>query len=264
MIKEYYDSNEFINENKSFLDLNLYMSSFFYLDAPLYDPESSYDYMVKVSNNDKWLLAMKVSHYNLMIYGDESLVEELFSYLDYKNYKYEAILSSIEIGNEVIRIKPIYTQEIGMDFMEAKDYTEETSKDIVTLNENDVDELYELLVKFIKDCGLNDPIIKEKIYPRIHLYRAIKENGHIISFAQLSKYTDTSYKIAFVYTKDEYRGKGYARKVVNSVKNEILDMGFTATLNVDKKNPISNHLYESLGFKKVFSQGVYIPKIKEV
>ena len=151
-----------------------------------------------------------------------------------------------------------------MDFMEAKDYTEESSKDIVTLNEDDVDELYELLVRFIKDCGLNDPIIKEKIYPRIHLYRAIIENGHIISFAQLSKYTDTSYKIAFVYTKDEYRGKGYARKVVNSVKNEILDMGFIATLNVDKKNPISNHLYQSLGFKKVFSQGVYIPKIKEV
>ncbi|MCR5564764.1 MAG: GNAT family N-acetyltransferase, partial [Gammaproteobacteria bacterium] len=83
-------------------------------------------------------------------------------------------------------------------------------------------------------------------------------------FAKLSQYPDASYKIAFVYTRDEYRGKGYARKVVNSVKNEILDKGFVATLNVDQKNPISNHLYESLGFKKVFSQGVYVPKNKEV
>lgn len=264
MIKEYRDSNEFINENKTLLDLNLYMSSFFYLDAPLYDPVSPYDYMVKVSSGDKWLLAIKVSQYNLILYGDESLVKELFNYLDSKNYKYEGVLSSDAIGNEILKNKPNYIEEIGMDFMEAKDYTEESSKDIVVLNEDDVDELYELLVRFIKDCGLNDPIIKEKIYPRIHLYRAIKENGHIISFAQLSKYTDTSYKIAFVYTKDEYRGKGYARKVVNGVKNEILDMGFTATLNVDKKNPISNHLYESLGFKKVFSQGVFIPKYKEV
>ena len=34
-------------------------------------------------------------------------------------------------------------------------------------------------------------------------------------------------------------------------------MNEVATLNVDKKNPISNHLYASLGFKKLFSQGVY-------
>ena len=60
-----------------------------------------------------------------------------------------------------------------------------------------------------------------------------------------------------VYTRDEYRNFGYARKIVNTIKNEILDMNEVATLNVDKKNPISNHLYASLGFKKLFSQGVY-------
>ena len=31
----------------------------------------------------------------------------------------------------------------------------------------------------------------------------------------------------------------------------------TAVLNVDRKNPVSNHLYTSLGFKKIFSQGVF-------
>ena len=53
---------------------------------------------------------------------------------------------------------------------------------------------------------------------------------------------------------------GYARKLVNYAKNEIIAQGKIATLNVDKKNPISNHLYSSLGFKKVFSQGIYKQK----
>ena len=41
------------------------------------------------------------------------------------------------------------------------------------------------------------------------------------------------------------------------MKNEILSMGKLATLNVDKKNPISNRLYLSLGFKSILSQSEY-------
>ena len=61
----------------------------------------------------------------------------------------------------------------------------------------------------------------------------------------------------YIITRDEYRGKGYARKVVNTMKNEIINTGMIATLNVDQNNPISNHLYKSLGFKKVYGRGMY-------
>nr|MCR5564184.1 hypothetical protein [Gammaproteobacteria bacterium] len=192
MIKEYIKSEDFIKENAKYLDLNLYMSSFFYLDAPLFTEPSKDNYIVKVYEGEKWLLAMKVAHYNLLIYGDESLTKELFDYLDSNGYNYKGVMSSDEIGSEVIKLKSNYTQEIGMDFMEAKDYTEESSKDIITLTLDDVDELYELLVKFIKDCGLNDEIYKEKIYQRVSNNRDIKEDGKIISFANLSQYTDSS------------------------------------------------------------------------
>ena len=76
----------------------------------------------------------------------------------------------------------------------------------------------------------------------------------------MSKGTDNSYRITHVYTRVEYRGMGYAKKVVNTIKNEILDMGYIATLNVDMSNPISNHIYKKIGFKKVFSQGIYLVK----
>jgi len=38
---------------------------------------------------------------------------------------------------------------------------------------------------------------------------------------------------------------------------DFIDMGFIATLNVDINNPISYHLYSSIGFKKLFTQGIY-------
>lgn len=69
--------------------------------------------------------------------------------------------------------------------------------------------------------------------------------------------TQTDIKITNVYTRDAYRGKGCARKVVNTMKNEILAAGKTATLNVDRNNPITCHLYTSLGFKRIFSQGEF-------
>ena len=83
------------------------------------------------------------------------------------------------------------------------------------------------------------------------------EDGKIVSMAEISAATPDAMKIAAVYTRPAYRGKGLARLVVNTAKNETLAQGKIATLNVDKKNPITNHLYRSLGFKPVFSQGEY-------
>ena len=80
--------------------------------------------------------------------------------------------------------------------------------------------------------------------------------------AKIAPSSSTSKKISDVYTRDEFRSLGLARKVVGSVLNEIVDKGMIATLNVDQKNPITNHLYSSLGFKKLFSQSVYVKKQK--
>ena len=72
-----------------------------------------------------------------------------------------------------------------------------------------------------------------------------------------TRWTDRDTKISTVYTRDEYRNQGCARAVVGSVLNEIIGSGKTAVLNVDQKNPVSYHLYTSLGFRKIFSQGVF-------
>ena len=81
-----------------------------------------------------------------------------------------------------------------------------------------------------------------------------------MAISRKSPESDQSTRISMVYTRPEYRNQGLGRKVVNYLKNEILNEGKIATLNVDQANPISNHLYKSLGFKKVFSRGIFLPK----
>ena len=259
MIKEYENGNQLVDDNRSFLDKNKYMSMFFYLDAGLLTEINENNYGLKVEYNNHKLVALKVERYNLLLYGDVECLDELMSFIIKKNYNHSGIMCSTSIGDKLIKDYS-FMVEISMDFMETTEYTEESSNEVIIANENDVDEIFECVKQFIIDCGLSDKPKKDSIIRDYKDFRLIKENNKIVSMAALSLGTEDSLKIAYVFTKSEYRGKGYARKVVNYLKNEILNQGKIATLNVDQQNPISNHLYESLGFKKVFSQGVYFKK----
>ena len=257
MVKIYKNGEEFISENKEFLDENKYMSTFFYVDAKVLDKTDNINYAIKYEANGKKLLGMRVEPYNLCLYGDKECSKELLEFIDKNNYIVPGLIAPAAIGDFITTIDSRYRKSIGMDFMETKEKTEESSNEVVKATFDDVDELFNCVSNFIKDCGLPDKPDKNNIAKKLNNFRIIKDGNLIVSMAAISDGTTNSKRITFVYTRPEYRGKSYARKVVNTSKNEILDMGLIATLNVDQKNPISNHLYESLGFKKVFSQGIY-------
>lgn len=257
MIINYNNGKEFILDNKLVLDTNKYLAVFFNIDARILNEVDKKNYAIKVIKNEDVLLAIKVMPYNLLLFGSKNCINELFNYLNENNYEYGTIICETCVGDELIHHHS-YQLMIGMDFMECREKTKETSKKVLTATIDDLDELYQLSFDFFKDCGLPDIPNKEKMATYITRFKVIKENGHIVSMASYAEDTDNSYRLTHVYTKPEARGKGYARLVCNAIKNEILDLGKVATLNVDQKNPISYHLYLSLGFKKLFSQGIYI------
>lgn len=265
MVKEYINSNSFIKENESYLNTNKYLSAFFFYDALIFTEAPKKNFMIKVVDKDKTLLAMKLEPFNLLLFGNKECLSELLQYLNTNNYEFDGILCSCDNGDELIKIsKSIinreYYEDMAMDFMETKEYTSPSSNDVEIASLDDLDTIYEYHCNFFRDCGLSDKADINKIKDSINTFRLIKEDGIIKSIVRVVNYTDESMKISAVYTKPEYRGMGYARKLVNYAKNEIIAQGKVATLNVDKKNPISNHLYSSLGFKKVFSQGIYKQK----
>ena len=261
MIKEYANGNDFYEENRDFLLSDKYSEPFFRFDSPLLTQTGKDQYALGASEGDSMLLALLVDPYNIQLSGDASLAEELVGFLTANGYRIKDYQCSLELGEKLMecfkREGYVFHLKLGMDFMEAKEKTSEPSEPVEFATDDDVDELYEIICNFIRDCGLNDIARKERIREKLDTYRVLRRDGRIASVAKVHDWTDTDSKITTVYTRDEYRNRGLARIVVGNALNEIIDSGKTAVLNVDRKNPISYHLYSSLGFRRIFSQGVF-------
>ena len=264
MVKEDANGNDFYEDNRDFLLPDKYSEPFFRFDSPLLTRTGKDQYAIRVSEGDSKLLALLVDPYNILLSGDASLTGELVGFVTSNGYRVKDYQCSLELGEKLAgcfrREGYDFDLQLGMDFMEAKEKAEEPSEPVGLASEDDVDEIYEMICNFIRDCGLNDVARKERIREKLDTYRVLRRDGRIVSIAKVHDWTDTESKITSVYTRDEYRNRGLARIVVGNALNEIIDSGKIAVLNVDRKNPISYHLYSSLGFRRIFSQGVFALK----
>ena len=240
-IVSYSNGTDFLQANQALLQENPYLSTFFTLDAPLLKQADTINYALRCEQGDNWLLALKVEPYNLLLLGDEACASEL----------------GYVMQRELEPYGRRYEEALAMDFMEARTVTEPSAPEVETAGKGDLDEIFACAQRFVADCGLLDKPEKEPFRKVLDSFRILRADGKIVSMACIAPATQDDLRLVLVYTRDEYRGKGYARKVVNSAKNEILAAGKRVTLNVDRKNPVSYHLYRSLGFERMFSQGEF-------
>lgn len=261
MIVSYSNGTDFLQANQALLQDNPYLSTFFTLDAPLLKQADTINYALRCEQGEKRLLALKVEPYNLLLLGDEACVPELLQFLfdggcELKNYLCESELGYV-MQRELEPYGRRYEEALAMDFMEARTVTEPSAPEVETAGKGDLDEIFACAQRFVADCGLLDKPEKEPFRKVLDSFRILRADGKIVSMARIAPATQDDLRLVLVYTRDEYRGRGYARKVVNSAKNEILAAGKRVTLNVDRKNPVSYHLYRSLGFERMFSQGEF-------
>ena len=234
MVKEYANGNDFYDDNRDFLLSDKFSEPFFRFDSPLLTRTGKDQYAIRVSEGCSMLLALLVDPYNIQLSGDASLAEDLVGFLTANCYRIKDYQCSFELGEKLMEC---FKREgygfhlmLGMDFMEATEKTSEPSEPVELATENDVDELYEIVCNFIKDCGLNDIARKERIREKLDTYRVLRRDGRIASVAKVHDWTDTDSKITTVYTRDEYRNRGLARIVVGNALNEIIDSGKTVML----------------------------------
>lgn len=77
-------------------------------------------------------------------------------------------------------------------------------------------------------------------------------NERVVSLANMTGKTPNTMKINAVYTPPELRGNGYASACVADASQRILDSGLRhATLYTDLSNPISNRIYQNIGYEWV-------------
>ena len=58
-------------------------------------------------------------------------------------------------------------------------------------------------------------------------------------------------RVGPVYTPQEQRGRGYASAAVAQVSRQYVERGVRVCLFTDQANPVSNHIYESIGYRPV-------------
>lgn len=58
-------------------------------------------------------------------------------------------------------------------------------------------------------------------------------------------------RVGPVYTPAEHRGRGYASRAVAEVSRRYVEQGVRCCLFTDQANPVSNHVYEQLGYRAV-------------
>ncbi len=262
MITVYKNGHDFLRENSDYLMTDRYLSNWFFMDAPLIDNPDHANYMLKAEEDGKQLLVLKMVPYNLIVFGDAYCAEELFAYMIVNDYRFDGILGEKETCDVIVEILKekfslAFIESIGMDFLETSKYTEASSDEVTIPYETDVDEICLLETWMFEECGLDDSSDRESIRKSLSDYRIIRKDGKIVSLAHFADGGIEAKRISTVYTRTDYRGCHYARKIVNTMKNEAISQNRKAVLNVDRNNPISYHLYASLGFKRLFSQSVY-------
>jgi len=127
---------------------------------------------------------------------------------------------------------------------------------------NDIDLVSNWLYKF----GIDIDIIRlekdcVKVATRIitdQNFFLLEHQNRIVSMACVGGTTEHGGRISSVYTPSEYRGKGYCTiNMVNLCNILFNERGYTyLCLAADSFNPISNKIYEKIGFSLLFDQNI--------
>jgi predicted GNAT family acetyltransferase len=77
-------------------------------------------------------------------------------------------------------------------------------------------------------------------------------NPEPVAMAAWAGPTPNGIRVNFVYTPDEFRGRGYASNLVATLSQHLLDQGRKfCFLFTDQANPTSNRIYQKIGYRAV-------------
>lgn len=250
MVIYYKNGDEFYNDNREIIDNNLIENSFFKLNYPAIMGFERNNFCIKIIDNEKYLIALNRDPYNLLLFGDVSLCDKLAYEIYSHNLHINGVLASEDLVNEFCKSYTKYSKFkfedlFSMGLLVSNEVSDASDAQKASIEDTKLLQDYDK--KFHIEIFNEEPKIEHEII--VDNYYVFKYNNEIVSCAHKTREEDNICSISGVYTNPNYRGKGFARKVVSTIRNEIVKSGKIAYLYVDNNNPISSHLYKSIGFK---------------
>lgn len=257
IFKSYNTGQQFIEENKDILEKHPIETRFFKYNA-MNMKDMSNGFAVKVINDDKYVLALQYDIFSMVIYGDDSLLDFLASELVKGQYHFNSILAAENTAKQFINIYEKLaggTHQIlySMDIMLCKHINENNIDTSIVENAcvDDIQEIAENLLLFHAEIGQDQfelPRLIDDVKNSIENFVLIRKDNKIVSLAKSCQEDDKVCAVSDVFTRKEYRGNGFAKKIMIFISNKILKKGKYPYLFVDKTNALTNHLYSSVGY----------------
>lgn len=268
MYKLYKTGQEFLDENLNIILGDPLGTTFFEANAKAIAQCNTNDFAIRVETNGQLLLAIHVGNYPLVLYGSERCADEIAQVVKQHKLQFSRTIGFYDISEAFLKA---YEQLVGGShkvnlFMDVM-YCEKTNPCDTSCAEQatprDAEEIAGLVVDFTFEALGEKPTwgeVFENITQRINSYCLLRVEGRIVSIA--SGYDENGLcRLANVYTVPCHRNKGYSRKVVTYLTEQAINSGRLPYLHVDQHNPVSNHLYTSIGYVygKSRYEMIYIP-----
>lgn len=218
------------------------------------------------NNNVTELIILYRAPWKLTLYSPtDNTSDELFKFAAEEVYKLNKHIPGVNAENTIAEkfskfycklSNQTYKVHIPMRILVLEKLAEPKLRDDVTYRratEADMD----TLIKFQKDFNveaLHEEKPEEEVMAAINRsmergYFLLEKDGKIVAQTVSTRKLKRGKGVSGVYTPPEERYKGYAYNLVYRVSKELLDNGAEyCVLYTDDSNPISNHVYEKIGY----------------
>ena len=269
--KKYENVEEFVKENielileKEWLN-NLMVGN---LNAAQKDGIDENWILARVTNNGKTeLIIMKRSPWKLLLYSPtENKSDELYKFAAEEMYKIDSNLPGVNTEKDIgEKFSSQYCKIANKEYkllrkmriLVLENLAEANLReDVIVRKAEEKDK--EILKQFVKEFhkeGLNEDVSEEHLengfYEHLEKgYYVLEKDGKIVAQTITTRKLEKGKSVSGVYTPKEERCKGYAYNLIYRVSKEFLEGGAEyCVLFTDDSNPISNHVYEKIGYER--------------
>ena len=257
MYKLYKTGKEFLDENLEILLQDPLGTIFFEVNAMMIPQCTKSSYAVRVDDGGEKLIAIHVDGYPLVIYGSECCAAELARIVAENKLQFDRVIGVYDLLDKFLIF---YEQIVGgshkvnlsMDIMYCDKTEPCDTSGVERATAKDIEEISKLAADFLNEAlGKNATWGEnfDKISQEIGDYALFRVDGEIVSIGVCKDSGRGLRRISNVYTKPEFRNRGYSRKVVTYLTEQVIKSGNLSCLHVDQNNPVSNHLYQKIGYK---------------
>ena len=269
MIKLYKTGKDFLDENLSLIRSDPLGTIFFEGNANAIERCGESSYATRVECGNEVLIAIRLYGFPLVLSGSEHCVEEFAQVAFEHKLQFDKVLAYYDLSDKFLSCYERYAGgshkvNLSMDIMYCEKVEPCDISGVERATAKDVEEISRLYVEFLTEAlGKNETWGGKiaQIAQNIDDYALLRVDGEIVSIASRKNSGSGLCRISNVFTKPEHRNEGYSRKLVTYLTQQILKSGDLPCLFVDQHNPVSNHLYQKIGYKygKARYEMDYIP-----